>query len=43
MPDNRVFIDTNIVIYAYSDTEKGKQQISRSTATALVAPFTVDR
>jgi predicted nucleic acid-binding protein len=29
MPDNRVFIDSNIVIYAYSDTEKRKQQISR--------------
>jgi predicted nucleic acid-binding protein len=29
MPDNRIFIDSNIIIYAYSDTEKTKQQISR--------------
>jgi predicted nucleic acid-binding protein len=29
MPDNRIFIDSNIIIYAYSGTEKTKQQISR--------------
>jgi predicted nucleic acid-binding protein len=29
MPDSRTFIDSNIIIYAYSDTEKTKQQISR--------------
>jgi predicted nucleic acid-binding protein len=29
MPDSRIFIDSNIIIYAYSDTEKTKQRISR--------------
>jgi predicted nucleic acid-binding protein len=29
MQDSRIFIDSNIVIYAYSGTEKNKQQISR--------------
>jgi predicted nucleic acid-binding protein len=29
MPDSHVFIDSNIIIYAYSDTEKTKQLISR--------------
>ena len=29
MQDSRIFIDSNIMIYAYSGTEKNKQQISR--------------
>jgi predicted nucleic acid-binding protein len=29
MQDSHIFIDSNIMIYAYSGTEKNKQQISR--------------
>jgi predicted nucleic acid-binding protein len=29
MKDNRVFLDTNIMLYAYSNSEEDKQQVSR--------------
>jgi predicted nucleic acid-binding protein len=29
MPDSCVFIDSNVMVYAYSGTEKIKQQVSR--------------